>query len=213
MKKVLAVFSDSRAWKSKSPMMHNGVIRGRGLEDQYIYLAFELQPKHVGEAVHGLRAMSMGGANVTVPYKETVIPFLDKLSPEAQAVGAVNTIVIENDGSLSGHNTDIGGFLDALNYCNFSCTDKSALLCGTGGAARGVLQALKQGGASKVYLAGRNHGKTATLAKEFAAEPVDINSLSQLNLQPELIVNTTAITSPEESPELAANPAEYSPAS
>ncbi len=198
--KVLCVLSDHRAHKSMSPLMHNGVIRARKLDHEYMYVPFQIDPENAGAAVAALRALNIAGANVTVPCKEKVIPYLDKLSDEAKAVGAVNTIVPEN-GGLSGYNTDIGGFLDALEYGNFSLRGKTALLCGTGGAARGLLQAMRQGEASQILLAGRNPEKTAELATEFGAEPIDINSLKDTGAN--LIVNATAVTAPEESPELA----------
>lgn len=200
--KVFCVLSDHRAHKSKSPLMHNGVIAARNLESEYMYVPFEIDPENAGAAIAALRSLNIAGANVTVPCKEKVIPHLDRLSEEAKAVGAVNTIVPEN-GGLSGYNTDIGGFLDALEYGGFELSGKSALLCGTGGAARGLLQALKQGNASEIMLAGRNMDKTSAIAEEFGATALDLNDLQ--NSGAHLIINATAITAPAESPELAEN--------
>lgn len=244
---VLCVLSDHRAHKSKSPLMHNAVIRARGLEAEYMYVPFQIDPDRAGEAVAALRMLHIAGANVTVPCKALVIPYLDRLSPEAASVGAVNTIVPE-DGGLAGYNTDIGGILDALDYAQFPPAGKSVLLCGTGGAARGVLQALKSGGASHIFLAGRDAAMTVALAEEFNQKevygnnfsgascpegfgcsdcggcdsanaasamitPLDINDVNALQeAAPALVINTTAVTAPEESLELAAVIAALRPA-
>lgn len=201
--KVFCVLSDHRAHKSKSPLMHNGVIRARGWQERYIYVPFQIDPENAGAAVAALRTLNIAGANVTVPCKEKVIPYLDRLSPEAAAVGAVNTINVEEDGSLTGYNTDIGGFLDALAYGGFAPAGRAVLLCGTGGAARGLLQALREGGAAKVWLAGRDPQKTGALAREFGAEAIDISAMRAQAGRAELIINATAVSTPGESPELA----------
>lgn len=238
---VFCVLSDHRAHKSKSPLMHNAVIRSLGLEADYMYVPFQIDPACAGDAVAALRTLHIAGANVTVPLKELVIPHLDRLSPEAASVGAVNTIVPE-DGGLAGYNTDIGGVLDALEFGQFELAGKTALLCGTGGAARGVLQALKSGGAGSILLAGRDPQKTADLAREFNAKEafgnnfsgsacpegfgcsdcggcdtradsvgqitaIDINNSVAMKAALEaapLVINTTAVSDPAESPELAA---------
>lgn len=211
--KVLCVLSDHRAHKSKSPLMHNGVIRARGLEAEYMYVPFQIDPENTGAAIAALRALNIAGANVTVPCKEKVIPHLDRLDPAAAAVGAVNTIVPE-DGGLAGYNTDIGGFLDALAHGGFNPAGKRALLCGSGGAARGLLQALREGEAKEIFLAGRNPEKSSALAAEFSAQPLDIydkRKMEEICRECPLIINATAASTPAESPELAELVASLSP--
>ena len=199
--KLFGVISDERAFKSKSPAMHNAVLREYGPPG--VYVPFPVKPDRVGEAVRGLLALGASGANVTVPYKETVIPFLDGLSPEAQSIGAVNTIVPGPD-RLIGHNTDAAGFLDALTLAGFNPKGQTALVIGAGGAAKAVVYALKNAGASRVILAGRRETQVADTARPFGAEPRDLTWLAQNSIETPLLVNATSVSSFEESPTLAA---------
>ena len=90
------------------------------------------------------QVQGLKGLNVTIPYKQTVIPFLDKLSPEARAIGAVNTILIDDAGKLTGYNTDISGFQKSLEQAWQGDNLEQAIVLGTGGAAQAVLYVLSQ---------------------------------------------------------------------
>lgn len=128
---------------SKSPAMHNAAFRAAGVDGYYALLT--VRPDRVGEAVAGLRALGFRGANVTVPHKQAVMPFLDVLTPEARAIGAVNTIIVEEDGTLVGTNTDAMGFwqdLQALGAPLDDLTASATLVLGAGGSARAVAYAL-----------------------------------------------------------------------
>src|SRR5690554_4105301 len=93
---------------SVSPAMHNAAFKAHGMN--CIYAAFPVHPEFLGDAAASIRALGLGGVNVTVPHKETVLSFLDQLAEDARLISAVNTIVVR-DGKLVGHNTDAGGFL------------------------------------------------------------------------------------------------------
>jgi shikimate dehydrogenase len=123
---------------SLSPLIHNTAFRALGIDA--VYLAARVAPDAVADAVAGLRALDVLGANVTIPHKRTVLPFLDVLTPEAEAIGAVNTITRLDDGALRGDNTDAAGFLSALDADALRGAD--ALVFGSGGAARAVVHAL-----------------------------------------------------------------------
>ncbi len=97
---------------SLSPRLHNAAYAALGLD--WAYVPLPTRPDRVGDAVRGLVALGFAGANVTVPHKEAVIPFLDELSPTARAIGAVNTIVVREDGLLFGDSTDGAGFMADL---------------------------------------------------------------------------------------------------
>ncbi|HRZ86640.1 MAG TPA: shikimate dehydrogenase [bacterium] len=127
-----------------SPAMHNAAFGHLGLD--CAYLPFEVAPAKLGDAVKGLRAFGIRGVNVTVPHKETVIPFLDEVTREAKVIGAVNTVV-NNGGRLTGHNTDGAGFLRSLKEeCRFDLKGKRMVLVGAGGAGRAVaIQSLLSG--------------------------------------------------------------------
>ena len=98
------------------------------------YVPFQVDPDDLGQALQSLRILNIAGANVTVPYKEVVVPHMDVLSEGANIIGAINTIV-RNGNELKGYNTYAIGFMDALNDVGFDVEGKSALVFGTGGAA------------------------------------------------------------------------------
>jgi len=120
---------------SLSPIMHNETFAKLGLE--YAYLAFEVGDGQLEDAIKAIRALGMRGSNISMPNKQTVIKYLDKLSPAAEMVGAVNTIVNDN-GILTGHITDGTGFMLGLKQADVNIIGKKMTLCGAGGAATAV---------------------------------------------------------------------------
>lgn len=130
---------------SKSPAMYNYCFRKYGLD--WAYLAFDVAQAQVGAAVSAIRTLSMRGANVTMPCKTAVIPYLDRLTPAAEAIQAVNTIVNEN-GVLVGHNTDGSGYTRNLLRGGVDVKGKKIVLLGGGGAASAIaIQAALEGAA------------------------------------------------------------------
>ncbi len=201
--KIFAILSDYRAHKSASPRMHNTVIKGRNLENEYCYIPLEINSEQLPQALTGFRALNFAGANVTIPYKEKVGEFLDEISDNARQAGAVNTI-IRRDNRLIGDNSDIGGYIDSLTINGISPKDKIVCLLGNGGAARGLIVGLKNAGARKIIIAGRSHQKAVALANEFAVSATTITEISKLTDNIDIITNATAVSTAEESPELAA---------
>ena len=130
---------------SKSPAMYNLCFQEFGLD--WAYLAFDVPAERAGEAVAAIRTLHMRGANVTMPCKNAVIPFLDELTPAARAIQAVNTIVNE-DGVLVGHNTDGCGYTQNLRHNGIEVEGKKIVLLGGGGAASAIaIQAALEGAA------------------------------------------------------------------
>ena len=130
---------------SKSPAMYNLCFQEFGLD--WAYLAFDVPAERSGEAVAAIRTLHMRGANVTMPCKNAVIPFLDELTPAARAIQAVNTIVNE-DGVLVGHNTDGCGYTQNLRRNGIEVAGKKIVLLGGGGAASAIaIQAALEGAA------------------------------------------------------------------
>ena len=130
---------------SKSPAMYNHCFQKFGLD--WAYLAFDVPAERTGEAVAAIRTLHMRGANVTMPCKNAVIPFLDELTPAARAIQAVNTIVNE-DGVLVGHNTDGCGYTQNLRRNGIEVAGKKIVLLGGGGAASAIaIQAALEGAA------------------------------------------------------------------
>lgn len=130
---------------SKSPAMYNYCFQKFGLD--WAYLAFDISQTQIGAAVAAMRTLSMRGANVTMPCKTAVIPYLDRLTPAAAAIQAVNTIVNE-DGVLVGHNTDGCGYTQNLRRGGVDVKGKKIVLLGGGGAASAIaIQAALDGAA------------------------------------------------------------------
>lgn len=197
--KVFGVISDERAYRSKSPVMHNRVLYKTDLDG--VYAPFAVAPERLEDAVKGLRALKIAGANVTVPYKEKVIPFLDELSEGAAGIGAVNTIV-NRGGRLIGYNTDADGFLDALDGAGVDVKGKPVLMFGAGGAAKAIAYALAASGAGRIAITGRNLAKVDEVAGPMGAVPMTLASLPCAAIDAALVVNAMSVSSPEEAPEL-----------
>ena len=152
---------------SWSPLIHNTAFQALGLP--CIYTIFNIASHElIGDALTGSRALGIAGFNVTIPYKKTVVPFLDELSPEAQAIGAVNTIVNAN-GRLTGHNTDIAGFAAPLLPMAERIHGQPVCIFGNGGAALAAVEAFRRHfRPSSVKLMVRNLEKAETMLDGYA---------------------------------------------
>ena len=185
---------------SFSPVMHNAAFELLKLD--YTYLAFDVPPHYLAEALQGLIALGIVGVNVTIPHKEAVIPLLDDLSSEAHATGAVNTLVNEG-GKLSGHNTDVHGFVEMMKPLRRSITGKEVSILGAGGAARAVLYGLMTHFRPKsIHLLNRSVERANNLkdffASSFGFQQIDVVDLYMPSAhkalsQSKLIVNTTPV--------------------
>jgi shikimate dehydrogenase len=200
-KKVFCILSDDRVFQTKSPDMFNSAIKHAGING--IYIPIKIKPDDLGKAIHGLKYLNFAGANIAVPYKEKVIPFLDMLSDEAEQIGAVNTLTIE-DRTISGHNTNAAGFLRTIEEVRYHSENKSALIFGYGGAARAVLFALKHLKTKNFMITGRNPNKAKKLVSDLGGETIGFDELKARKLTADLVINATSAASHEESPEMAA---------
>ncbi|MFQ5431707.1 MAG: shikimate dehydrogenase [Nitrospinota bacterium] len=160
-KKLLGIIGHPVA-HSLSPLMHNRAAELIGLD--CLYAAFDVAPQNLKEALTGMRGLGIDGLNVTVPHKEKVIPFLDRLDDEAALIGAVNTITLK-DGRLLGGNTDGKGFIRALGKKGFRPRGKSAAIIGAGGSARAIGVALCRAGVSKLVVINRSATRGRRLAR------------------------------------------------
>ncbi len=142
---------------SLSPTIFQAAFDAAGLDAAYE--AWATEEEQLEGRVNSLRGDDIYGANVTIPYKEAVIPMLDRMDEDAESIGAVNTIVHEG-GDLIGYNTDLAGFDRALKEdADFDAKGKRTAILGSGGAARAVAHALVRAGASTVLVAGRKPSK------------------------------------------------------
>ncbi len=182
---------------SGSPAMHNAAFRA--LKLNWSYVPLPVRPEALAAAVAGLAALGFRGANVTVPHKEAVIPLLDSLSPEAARINAVNTIVVEDDGRLVGHNTDAAGFIAALRQGGFSPEGGSAIVVGAGGAARAAVHGLLAAGAARVLILNRSLDRAERLVSDLEADarvqalPFIPEALIESARDADLLVNATPV--------------------
>jgi shikimate dehydrogenase len=146
--KICGLIGDPVA-HSVSPAMHNAAFEKLGLD--YIYLPFRVEKDNLAGAIEGLRALGIRGLNVTIPHKVAVIPLLDELEPLAVKTGAVNTIV-NDEGYLTGYNTDADGFLRALLAKGIEPEGKKVVVLGAGGASRAISFTLAEKGAEIIIL-------------------------------------------------------------
>ena len=137
---------------SKSPQMYNHCFQKFGLD--YAYLAFDVTSDQIENAVKAIRTLHLRGANITMPCKAAVIPFLDKITPAVKAIGAVNTVV--NDGGvLTGHNTDGLGYTQNLKRHGVDVTGKRIVLLGGGGAGSAITVQAALDGAAEILVFNR----------------------------------------------------------
>lgn len=198
--KVFCILSDERAFHSRSPAMFSTVLRRQGVNA--VYVPFMVRPERLGQALEGLKVLNIAGANVTAPFKETIIPFLDGLSEGARFIGAINTIVRDGD-RLKGYNTNAIGIMDAMRSAGFNVEDKTALIFGTGGAARTVAFILTWLRAREVWVIGRNITRAREIVAQFGGRGMEPSLLAGLPLPAQILINATSVSSPEEAPDLA----------
>ena len=141
---------------SLSPTFQQAAFNERNLHIQYEI--WETHPDELESVVRLMRAPNILGANVTMPFKETIMPLLDSIHPSAELIGAVNTIVKAN-GLLIGHNTDGIGFVEALADLGFASKEKNILIIGAGGAARSIAFSLIQETPAKIIIANRDKSR------------------------------------------------------
>lgn len=199
--KVFCIISDERAFRSRSPAVYSEILKRSGIQGAYV--PFKVSPDQLGQAVLGIRVLNIAGANVTVPYKEAVIPYLDSFSEGANMIGAINTIVRHGD-ELKGYNTNAIGFMDSLRDVGFEMAGKTALVIGNGGIAKAVVFILNWLLADTIYIAGRNQEKTAKIVDKIGGRPMPLEMLGQEPVAADLVVNATSVSDPEESPEMDA---------
>jgi shikimate dehydrogenase len=184
---------------SVSPVMHNAAFEALGLD--YIYLPFNVAKDKLAQAVDGVGGLNIRGLNVTIPHKVAVIPFLGRLEPLAERIGAINTIINES-GVLTGHNTDAAGFLKVLQENGIEPRDKKVVLLGAGGAARAIAFALAEKGTGLAILNRKQEMawavELASSVSSFSGRKVKALELNEQNLKAALVpadvvVNATSV--------------------
>ncbi len=177
---------------SLSPRMHNAAFAALGLD--YVYVPMRATRATIRDAVKAMRALGLVGFNVTVPFKQDVLRLVDRLTPAAEAIRAVNTIFRDGD-EIVGDNTDACGFSEALRSHGTKVRGARVLVIGAGGSARAVLHALGEGGADDVVLANRTVATARKLARELGGTATDLSVLQhgELLASRTLVVNCTPV--------------------
>lgn len=178
---------------SRSPVIHNHWIAQYGLRGTYALLP--VQPDKLSDAIRGLPALGFAGCNITIPHKVNAMAMMDVVHPVAQRMGAINTIVVQADGSLHGFNNDGFGYIQSLRDAKPDWRGDAgpALVLGAGGAARAVVLSLLDEGAPEVRLVNRTRSKADDLAA-LLGERVKVYDWSERNdamAGVALLVNTT----------------------
>jgi shikimate dehydrogenase len=184
---------------SLSPAMQNAAFAELGLDWSYSLLP--TQPDDFAPLLKNLAGQNFVGANVTMPHKQTIIPYLHQMSDDARIIGAVNTIFIQ-DGKIFGYNTDGIGFLNALKEAGHEPKGMRVALLGAGGAARAAIFALAQAGVERITIVNRTVERGVRLREEMAGafpdrhlefKPLSSETLSHLAQNVDLVVNTTSV--------------------
>jgi shikimate dehydrogenase len=149
---------------SRSPVIHNHWLAHYNIPGRYVL--FPVPPEKLEQAVRGIAALGLRGCNVTTPHKQAIFPLLDRVDDLARRIGAVNTVVVEKDGTLTGFNNDGNGFIQSLRDADPRWRPDSGpiLVLGAGGAARAVAASLVAQGAKEIRLVNRTLEKAQEIA-------------------------------------------------
>ena len=145
---------------SLSPKLHNSWLKEKNIDASYDKA--KLNTGEIESLIDSIRKQKIAGCNITVPFKKTVIPYLDRLSLEAEKTQSVNTITFDGN-NLVGHNTDIVGFRKAIEILNFNMRDKNILILGAGGVVPSIIFALKKMNVSEIKVSNRTKQKAEDL--------------------------------------------------
>ena len=185
MKKYLVIGNPIE--HSLSPKIHNYWIKKNNIEAEYEKK--KINEEDIKNIIEEVKRGDISGINVTVPFKNKVIPFLEELTPEAKESQSVNTIYKDN-GKIIGHNTDIAGFELAIRHLKYDAKDKKIFILGAGGVVSSIILALKKIGTSKIILSNRTKKRAEDLKIYFKdLEIVDWGKITDFDM----IINATSI--------------------
>jgi shikimate dehydrogenase len=186
----LAAVIGSPIRHSLSPAIYNAAFASCGLD--WAFVALEVPEREAVHALTGMRAFGLEGLSVTMPHKADVARAVDRLTPEARTLNAVNCVVREPDGTLTGHNTDASGFMDALRAdYGFDPMGWRVVVIGAGGAARSVVLGLTEAGVSEVVVVNRDRMR-AQEASRLAGPIGRVGDPSEVAYA-DLVVNATPL--------------------
>jgi shikimate dehydrogenase len=195
---ILGIFGNPIS-HTASPKMQNKALQHLNLN--YIYIPFLVTPNQLAAATLSLKALNIRGINVTIPFKQKIIPYLDELDPLAAHIQAVNTVVNQN-GNLIGYNTDAPGFIHSLEQeGSYDLTSKTVFLMGAGGAAQGIAYELVNKSIKQLYVWDKENQSALNLTKSLTkssktaiqALPFNDQQLTDYLASSDLVINTTPV--------------------
>ena len=185
MKKYLVI--GNPITHSLSPKLHNRWIKQNNIDA--VYDKKQLNENDIKEIIIEIKNGKIDGINVTVPFKKSVIPFLDRLTSLADETQSVNTI-FKRENKIIGDNTDIGGFENSLNHINYNVKNKKIFILGAGGVTPSIILVLKKLGASKISLSNRTKEKAEEMKKIYSdLEIIDWGQSTEFDM----IINATSL--------------------
>ena len=170
-----------------SPKLHNYWIKKKNINA--VYDKKKINQNDIESIISEIKREKINGANVTIPFKKLVIPFMDELTQESEESQSVNMIYLQN-GKVVGHNTDISGFELGIKYCKYDTKNKIVLILGSGGVVSSLIIALKKMGVSKIIVSNRTKIKAEDLKKQFNEIEI-VNWGETPNF--DMVVNATSI--------------------
>ena len=172
---------------SLSPVLHNYWIKNNRIDA--IYEKQKLNEDELEHLIIQIKEKKISGINITIPFKKSIIPFLDKLSVEAESTQSVNTVYLK-DNKVVGHNTDIVGFENSITKSNYNLNNKEILILGAGGVVSSIIFALNKMNVSKIKICNRTKKKAENLKKLFKnIEIIDWGELPNFDM----IINATSL--------------------
>jgi shikimate dehydrogenase len=171
---------------SLSPKIHNTLFKALDIEGAY--KLFEVEKEDLGKALDSLKILKIKGVNVTIPYKQDVMKYLDYVSEEAKKIGAVNTIYLNGE-KLYGYNTDYFGFGTIVKNNDINIKDNIAMVLGNGGAAKAVITYLLDKGIEKIYLVSRRKDNSG-----YDDDRIESKSYEEIgDIKGDILINTTPL--------------------
>lgn len=185
---------------SRSPRLHGYWLKQYNIKGSYVPLA--VPPENLAQELLALHSRGFAGVNLTIPHKETALKLVDHIDLLAKRTGAINTIIVGLDGSLTGQNTDIFGFSENLKASGFKLNARPAVILGAGGAARAVIVALQDMGCTDIRLVNRTKARAEQLAASFdhITNAYEWNEAKKALEDVGLLINTTSLGMMEQPP-------------
>lgn len=184
---------------SKSPLFQTAAFEYLGINA--VYIPFQVKPENLQKAIESVRVLDIKGLNITIPFKEEAVSYVDEVSEEVKIIGALNTIK-NIDGYLVGYNTDWYGFIEGLKEIQRDIEGKKVLVIGAGGASKAVVYGLLKHNVDKLYLSNRTVQRAVDILRNFERfyrvanqiiVPIELSQISEVLDEVDIIVNTTSV--------------------